>query len=57
MTTPQLIKSIKEVLEIVKDDNRSHAPSPQRSARVSALQVLLDRLNRDWEKEENGELF
>jgi len=54
---PQLIKALQEVRDIIQEDNKCHAPSPQRSARISAIDRAIAEFKKAWEAEENLNLF
>jgi hypothetical protein len=56
VTTKQTIDGLKRALEIVIEDEWSHGRHPLQSQTVAALNNMIQRLEREYEKEENLEL-
>ena len=56
MTTKQTIDGLKMALAVVQEDNRGNIQTPIRAQTVAALTNMIQRLEREYEKEENLEL-
>ena len=56
MTTKQTIDGLRRALAVVQEDNRGRSPSFERTQTVAALKNTIQRLEREFEKEENLEL-
>ena len=56
MNTKQTIDGLKRALAVVQEDNRTHGQTPLRAQTVAALKNTIQKLEREYEKEENLEL-